>query len=203
MISVYQLKPKFQSLLRPLVNKLFNAGVTANQVTIAACVGSLVIALVVGLLASHAWVFWLVPLWMFIRMALNAIDGMLAREFNQKSGLGAYLNELCDVIADSALFLVFAFVATVNPSLVVLVVILSLLTEYAGVMAPLVGASRRYDGPMGKSDRALVFGVISAGIAIGWLPLTWINLLLWVIAALLVYTLVNRIKQGLKEISHH
>lgn len=203
MISVYQLKPKFQSLLRPLVNKLFNAGVTANQVTIAACVGSLVIALVVGLLASHAWVFWLVPLWMFIRMALNAIDGMLAREFNQKSGLGAYLNELCDVIADSALFLVFAFVATVNPLLVVLVVILSLLTEYAGVMAPLVGASRRYDGPMGKSDRALAFGVISAGIAIGWLPLTWINVLLWVIAALLVYTLVNRIKQGLKEISHH
>lgn len=203
MISVYQLKPKFQSLLRPLVNKLFNAGVTANQVTIAAGVGSLVIALVVGLLASHAWVFWLVPLWMFIRMALNAIDGMLAREFNQKSGLGAYLNELCDVIADSALFLVFAFVATVNPLLVVLVVILSLLTEYAGVMAPLVGASRRYDGPMGKSDRALAFGVISAGIAIGWLPLIWINVLLWVIAALLVYTLVNRIKQGLKEISHH
>lgn len=202
MISVYQLKPKFQSLLRPLVNKLFNMGVTANQVTLAACIGSLIIALAVAWLASHVWIFWLIPLWMFIRMALNAIDGMLAREFGQKSGLGAYLNELCDVIADSALFLVFAFVATVNPSLVVLVVIVSLLTEYAGVMGPLVGASRRYDGPMGKSDRALAFGVISAGIAIGWLPVTWINALLWVIAALLVYTLINRIKQGLKEISH-
>lgn len=202
MISVYQLKPKFQSLLRPFVNKLFNAGVTANQVTLVACFGSLVIALVVALLASHLWIFWLIPIWMFIRMALNAIDGMLAREFDQKSGLGAYLNELCDVIADSALFLVFAFVASVNPLLVVLVVIVSLLTEYAGVMGPLVGASRRYDGPMGKSDRALAFGVISAGIAIGWLPVTWINTLLWVIAALLVYTLINRVKQGLKEISH-
>lgn len=202
MISVYQLKPKFQALLRPLVKKLFDAGITANQVTIAACVGSLIIALIVALAANYAWVFWLIPLWMFIRMALNAIDGMLAREFDQKSGLGAYLNELCDVIADSALFLVFAFVATVNPLLVVLVVILSLLTEYAGVMGPLVGASRRYDGPMGKSDRALAFGVISAGIAIGWLPVAWINALLWVIAALLVYTLINRVKQGLKEISH-
>ncbi len=202
MISVYQLKPKFQSLLRPFVNKLFNAGVTANQITLVACFGSLVIALVVALLASHLWIFWLIPIWMFIRMALNAIDGMLAREFDQKSGLGAYLNELCDVIADSALFLVFAFVASVNPLLVVLVVIVSLLTEYAGVMGPLVGASRRYDGPMGKSDRALAFGVISAGIAIGWLPVTWINTLLWVIAALLVYTLINRVKQGLKEISH-
>lgn len=201
MISVYQLKPKFQALLRPLVEKLFNAKITANQVTIAACIGSLLVALIVILLVTHLWVFWLIPIWMFIRMALNAIDGMLAREFGQKSSLGAYFNELCDVIADSALFLVFAFVFSVNPMLVVLVVILSLLTEYAGVMGPLVGASRRYDGPMGKSDRALAFGVISAGIAIGWLPLTWINPLLWIIAGLLIYTLVNRIKQGLKEIN--
>lgn len=201
MISVYQLKPKFQALLRPLVEKLFNAKVTANQVTIAACIGSLCIALIVVLAVSHLWVFWLIPIWMFIRMALNAIDGMLARDFGQKSSLGAYLNELCDVIADSALFLVFAFVFAVSPMLVVFVVILSLLTEYAGVMGPLVGASRRYDGPMGKSDRALTFGVISAGIATGWLPLTWINPLLWVIAGLLIYTLVNRIRQGLQEIN--
>lgn len=201
MISVYQLKPKFQALLRPLVEKLFNAKITANQVTVVACIGSLLVALIVILLVTHLWVFWLIPIWMFIRMALNAIDGMLAREFGQKSSLGAYFNELCDVIADSALFLVFAFVFSVNPMLVMLVVILSLLTEYAGVMGPLVGASRRYDGPMGKSDRALAFGVISAGIAIGWLPLTWINPLLWIIAGLLIYTLVNRIKQGLKEIN--
>lgn len=203
MISVYQLKPKFQALLRPLVKGLFAAKITANQVTIAACIGSLIVALVVAMAASHYWVFWLISVWMFIRMALNAIDGMLAREFDQKSGLGAYLNELCDVIADSALFLVFAFVTAVNPMLVVFIVILSLLTEYTGVMGPLVGASRRYDGPMGKSDRALIFGVISAGIAIGWLPVTWINVLLWVVAVLLVYTLINRVKQGLKEVSHH
>lgn len=203
MISVYQLKPKFQALLRPLVQKLFNANITANQVTIAACLGSLLVALIVVLAASHLWVFWLIPIWMFIRMALNAIDGMLAREFGQKSSLGAYFNELCDVIADSALFLVFAFVVSVSPMLVVLVVILSMLTEYAGVMGPLVGASRRYDGPMGKSDRALAFGVMSAGIAIGWLPLTWINPLLWIMAGLLMYTLVNRVKQGLKEIPNN
>ncbi|UYZ84329.1 CDP-alcohol phosphatidyltransferase family protein [Entomomonas sp. E2T0] len=203
MISVYQLKPKFQALLRPLVQKLFDAKVTANQVTIAACIGSLLVALLVVLASSHLWVFWLIPLWMFVRMALNAIDGMLAREFGQKSNLGAYFNELTDVIADSALFLVFVFVSGVNPMLVVLVVILSLLTEYAGVMGPLIGASRRYDGPMGKSDRALAFGVISAGIAIGWLPLTWINPLLWIIAGLLVYTLVNRIRQGLNEVSNN
>lgn len=202
-ISVYQLKPKFQALLRPLVKKMFDAGITANQVTLGACIGSLVVALVVALLASHLWVFWLIPLWMFVRMALNAVDGMLAREFGQKSGLGAYYNELCDVIADSALFCVFAFIPGVSASLVVFVVVVSMLTEYAGVMGPLVGVSRRYDGPMGKSDRALAFGVISAGVAIGWLPLSLINILLWIIVVLLIYTLVNRVKQGLMELSNN
>lgn len=201
MITVYQLKPKFQALLRPLVMKLYQAEVTANQVTITTCIGSVVVALIVGFLAHLQWIFWLIPSWMFIRMALNAIDGILAKEFFQKSSLGAYYNELCDVIADSALFLVFACISTVNQWLVVLIIILSILSEYAGVMGPLIGASRRYDGPMGKSDRALVFGTISAGIAIGWLPLTWLNPLLVIIALLLIYTLVNRVTRAVKEVS--
>lgn len=200
MISVYQLKPKFQELLRPFVKKLYNAKITANQVTITACIGSLIVAFIVGIAANFLWIFWLIPFWMFIRMALNAIDGMLAKEFNQKSSLGAYYNELCDAVADSALFIVFAFISGVNSWLVIFVIILSLLTEYAGVMGPLIGASRRYDGPMGKSDRALAFGVISTGIAIGWLPLTWLNPLLGIIALLLIYTLVNRVTQGVKEV---
>jgi len=40
MMSIYALKPKFQNLLRPLVRALYNRGVTANQVTLAACAGA-------------------------------------------------------------------------------------------------------------------------------------------------------------------
>jgi CDP-diacylglycerol--glycerol-3-phosphate 3-phosphatidyltransferase len=42
---------------------------------------------------------------MVVRMAFNAIDGMIACEFGGKSRLGAYLNELSDVVADAALYL--------------------------------------------------------------------------------------------------
>ncbi|HGN2101693.1 TPA: CDP-alcohol phosphatidyltransferase family protein, partial [Pseudomonas aeruginosa] len=108
MISVYQLKPRFQNLLRPGVQRLYRRGITANQVTLAACLLSLLVGALVAGFASHLWLFALVPLWMFLRMALNAVDGMLAREFGQKSDLGAYLNELTDVIADSGLYLPFA-----------------------------------------------------------------------------------------------
>lgn len=200
LISIYQLKPRFQNLLRPLVQRLFDRGITANQVTVAACAVSLVVGGLVALLAGHPWIFMLIPLWMIVRMALNAIDGMLAREFGQKSRLGAYLNELTDVIADSALFLPFALLPQVNLVQVLLVTLLAIFTEYAGVLGPMVGASRRYDGPMGKSDRAFCFGVLGAGVAIGWLSALWINLVLAVIAALLVYTLINRIRRGLEQV---
>lgn len=200
MISIYQLKPRFQNLLRPMVQRLFDRGVTANQVTLAACAISILIGAGVALFAAYQWVFVLIPLWMIVRMALNAIDGMLAREFGQQSRLGAYLNELTDVIADSALFLPFALIPGVNLLLILLVTLGAIFSEYAGVLGPMVGASRRYDGPMGKSDRALVFGVIGAGVAVGWFAPLWINIILALVAGLLVYTLINRVRRGLAEL---
>jgi len=197
--SIYQLKPRFQALLRPSVQRLYERGVTANQVTVSAALVSVLLGVLLAWLAHVTWLFVLIPLWMLLRMALNAVDGMLAREFGQQSKLGAYLNELSDVIADAALYLPFALLAGVSPTLVVLVVVSALICEYAGVMGPLAGASRRYDGPMGKSDRAFAFGVLGAGVAFGLLSPTWINGLLLVIALLSLYTLYNRVRRGLAE----
>lgn len=195
-MSLYALKPRFQALLRPGVRVLARAGVTANQVTVLACLSSLALG---GLLVWQRApvLFLLVPAWMLLRMALNAVDGMLAREHGQQSRLGAYLNELCDVIADSALFLPFALVAPFDPVWVVMVVLLALLSEFAGVLGPLVGAARRYDGPMGKSDRAFVFGAIGLYYGVvGSLP-GWIAPLMPLLCVLLVWTMVRRVRAGL------
>ena len=199
MPSIYQLKPRFQALLRPTVQRLHDRGVTANQVTVFAALVSVLLGLLLAARPDVTGLFILLPVWMLLRMALNAVDGMLAREFGQQSTLGGYLNELCDVIADAALYLPFALLTGVWPVLVVLVVILAIVSEYAGVMGPLVGASRRYDGPMGKSDRAFAFGVLGTGVAFGLLPASWIDGLLLVILALSLYTLYNRVRHGLAE----
>ena len=84
-MSIYALKPKFQNLLRPLVRRLYNRGVTANQVTLAACAVSVAVGILLSLGAQIPALFWLLPVWLFVRMALNAVDGMLAREFGQQS----------------------------------------------------------------------------------------------------------------------
>ena len=69
MLSIYHLKPRFQRVLRPFVTRLQQRGVTANQVTVTAAVVSLLIGLLVALFASRAWLFALIPVWMFLRMA--------------------------------------------------------------------------------------------------------------------------------------
>ncbi len=197
-MSVYQLKSRFQNLLRPLVRRLAAAGVTANQVTLVAAVVSVLLGVFLILVQGHGW-FALVPIWFFLRMAFNAIDGMLAREHGQKSLLGAYLNEMTDVVSDAALYMPFALVAPFNLGWMAAIVFLATLTEFAGVTGAANGRTRRYDGPMGKSDRAVVFGVLGAWIsAMGVLPgwLFWLQPLLCVA---LVLTIVNRVRGGLAE----
>lgn len=199
-VSIYSLKSRFQRLLRPFVVWLARTGVRANHVTIVACVISIALSFAL-IFVPRVW-FALVPVWMFLRMALNAVDGMLAREFGQKSALGGYLNELTDVISDAALYLPFAFVPPFNWMSVGAVIFLSALTEMTGVVAVMTGASRRYDGPMGKSDRAFAFSLIAIWITAtnGRLPF-YSALIMWSIAALAGITVLNRVRAGLRELS--
>ncbi len=198
-MTIYDLKPAFQNLLRPICKGLANAGVSANQVTVAAMGLSLLVGGLFAAYPTSAWAALLLPIWLFLRMALNAIDGMLAREHNMKSALGGVLNEIGDVISDTALYLPFALVPGLAPQLVIAVVLISIFTEMAGVVAIQIGASRRYDGPMGKSDRAFVFGVLALllglGIETGW----WMNAALAVVALLTAWTVINRCRKALAE----
>ena len=114
MVSIYDLKPTFQARLRPLADGLANRGITANQVTVAAFLLSLAAGGLLLLWPGAALPLLLVPVVLFIRMALNAIDGMLAREHGQKSDLGALLNELGDLFSDAALYLPFAAIPGVS-----------------------------------------------------------------------------------------
>ncbi|NTS32405.1 CDP-alcohol phosphatidyltransferase family protein [Phyllobacterium sp. BT25] len=199
MPTLYSLKPAFQNLLRPLVGRLVARGVTANQVTLAAAVLSVLAGAVVALFYDIFVVFWLLPVVLFVRMALNAIDGMMAREFRQASKLGAYLNELGDVVSDVALILPFMLAGPFAPPGVVTFAIAAMLTEYAGVLGVMTGGGRGYDGPFGKSDRALALGVIAALIGSGIMLPYWFGWIFPLMALLSVYTMINRVRAGLRR----
>ena len=197
--TLYALKPKFQELLRPLVGRLAAAGVTANQVTMLALAMSVAAGAFVALEAESVRPFLLLPLVFLARMTLNAIDGMLAREFGQQSPLGAYLNELADVVSDAALYLPFAFVAPFGPWSIGLVIVASCVSEMAGALGPMAGTARRFDGPMGKSDRALVFGVLALYIGLGYALPEATSWLLPALTFLIGCNIVLRVHRGAAE----
>lgn len=199
MASIYALKPAFQNSLRPLVERLARHKITANQVTLAALFLSLAGGGAIALFPGHAWPLLLLPAILLARMALNAIDGMLAREHAMQSPLGAVLNELGDVISDAALYLPLALVTGISAPLMVMLVVLAILTETAGILGPQIGASRRYDGPMGKSDRAFTLGALALTLGLGAPPGLWVDGLLVAVCVLLVLTVFNRSAHAIRE----
>ena len=198
MASIYDLKPRFQTLLRPMTRSLAGAGVNANQVTVSALFLSALLGATILAWPEARWPLLLMPVVLLLRMALNAIDGMLAREHGMKSHLGAVLNELGDVVADTALYLPLAALPGVSPFLLVPVVVLAVITEMAGVVAVQIGGERRYDGPFGKSDRAFAFGLICLLLGLGVPAGVWLDLVLGVMVALSTVTVVNRVRKALR-----
>ena len=199
MTSVYDLKPRFQAFLRPAMRALARAGVTPNAITTAALVGSVAVG---GAIAAGEarWILAVLPAWLFVRMALNALDGMMARERGQATQLGAVLNEVGDVVSDLALYLPFALRAPEAALPVVLFTAAAVLTEFCGVLGQALGGSRRYDGPMGKSDRALVVGAYALALAFHAPAADAAPWLFDALAALALLTCWNRLTRTLAEL---
>lgn len=196
MLTIYDLKPKFQNLLRPIVQWLADKHIRPNQVTWFALFLSGLLGAFIYFSNGAAWSLLLLPVGLFIRMGLNAIDGMLAREHDMQTKDGAMLNEMTDVIADSFIYLAFVSIPLVEPSLIVLFVIISIFTEMAGIVGQAINNDRRYDGPMGKSDRAFAIGLAGVLIAFELINKEWLLYYLLLAILLSIVTLYNRMKKG-------
>lgn len=192
MASLYDLKPRFQTLLRPASRALLGAGITPNAVTLAALALSLVMGAALALWPASRLVLAAVPLVLLLRMALNALDGMMARAGGKESKLGLVLNEVSDILADGAIYFPLALALGVHPLLAGGFVLLSAASEAAGLCGIATGAGRRYDGPLGKSDRAAAAGLVALVVAAGLPHAAWIGWAFAALAALTALTTANR-----------
>ena len=199
-ISIYSLKKKFQDLLMPLCKKLNSMGITPNQITIGTMILSIIFSIIFYIFSKYKWLFLIVPMFFLIRMALNALDGMIASRFDKKTNLGVFLNEIGDVIADTVFFLCFFSAISINTVLTILFVFLGILSEYTGVTAIQIDGKSNYEGPMGKSDRAFFISVLSIFIFLG-IDGRYINYFIYLGIFLLIITIYNRMKSTLKDVA--
>ena len=198
MISVYKIKPKFQQLLMPILKGLHKIGVSANQITISSILFSLIIGVSFWFAGSNKYLFLALPIGLFIRMTLNALDGMMARTYNQQTKTGEILNEIGDVISDLFIFFPLLIFEKDNLYLIVAFLCLSIVNEFAGILGKVVSNNRQYDGPMGKSDRALIIGLYGL---LSFFSIGFGNYSSWIFSGIIILILIStitRIKKALK-----
>lgn len=186
-------------MLMPLVNLLHKNHVTPNQVTISACLLSILIGVLFYFNYESSWIYAVIPVFMFVRMAMNAIDGVLAKKFNLQSRLGKFLNELTDVISDTALFIPFLLLTQTFQASVIIFISLSIISEMAGVLSEVNSGERRYDGPMGKSDRAFLIGAVAVLLLFN-VPLEpYLHIVFIIASVLIAVNIYKRAAGGLEE----
>ena len=146
--------------------------------------------------SNYNFLYLIVPIFLFLRMALNALDGMIANKFNQKTKIGVFYNEAGDVISDTVFFYVFLRIIGVNEVYNLLFIFLSALSEYIGVVAVMVDNKRHYEGPMGKSDRAFLISLLA--IIYFFVGNQYFDYIMILSIFLLIFTIYNRVKSSLR-----
>ena len=195
-ISIYKLKTKFQNLLMPICEKLVKLKVSPNQITVTTVLLNIVFAGLIYKFNDYKLIYLTIPVFLFLRMALNALDGMIANKFNQKTKMGVFYNEAGDVISDTVFFYVFLRVIGISEMYNLLFVFLSALSEYIGVVAVMVDNKRHYEGPMGKSDRAFLISLLA--IIYYFIGNQYFNYILILAIVLLIFTIFNRVRSSVK-----
>lgn len=156
--SSYQLKHQFQQGLAPLARLLVELRVSANQVTLA-CFSLCFIYSALLIIWNTEKLLYFLPFVLFIKIALNAVDGMIATLSDSSSKTGEVLNELCDTLADVLLFLALYFVF-LQSFLWLILVVLVFVVDYVGVLVWRFEGKRTFAGPFGKSDRAIYLSIV-------------------------------------------
>jgi CDP-diacylglycerol--glycerol-3-phosphate 3-phosphatidyltransferase len=203
MAPAYDLKPRLQAMLRPMVQRLAERGIEPEQlsyaaVALATITGALIAALP-GVLPHSSRLLLILPAALLLRIALNLMEEMLTSAQPMPTPRARLSREVSDVLCDALLYLPLALYPGVSGGLVVTLVVLGLCAEVAGLAALGIGADRRREGPMGKNDRAIVFGLLGLIMALDPDNAIWLPWLLLPASAMAIATIVNRVRAAERQ----
>ena len=199
MLDLPDTKPFLEGVFRPAALELFRLGARPNALTLTSLAASTFAGTLLLAFPAETWPLLAMLATMLARLALNHIDGIMARERGLKTPLGGLLNELATPAEDMALYLPLAARPDMPAMLIVSAVMLSVLVEVAGLSPVTIGGTRRVDGPMSKVVRGVFFGALVLGAVIGLAPAPWAPAALTLVLGLLAVTAWNRLRRAVAE----
>ena len=120
----------------------------------------------------HPWLLFVAPLFCYLRLWFNMLDGMVALASGKASWRGEILNDLPDRVSDVLIFAGVAHSGWMNPFLGYWAAMFALLTAYVGMFGQAGGVQREFSGVMSKPWRMVTLGVGAwITFALGSLPI--------------------------------
>jgi CDP-diacylglycerol--glycerol-3-phosphate 3-phosphatidyltransferase len=191
MTGLYAIKPRFQQALRPVEDWLVRRRVHPDELTLAALGLSVAGGVAIACSPALPPLLLAVPLVVLARLALNALDGQVARRLGLARPWGEVLNEVSDRGADLALLGGVLFLPGIHPAWSAALIAV-LLASYTGIAGRAAGGRRQYGGLMGKADRMLTLAG-AAPLAMLWDGVTVFSCCLGLILAGALVTVAQRL----------
>ncbi|HSP45839.1 MAG TPA: hypothetical protein VLO30_07590, partial [Chthoniobacterales bacterium] len=131
----------------------------ADAISYASVVAAAIASLCFWKSGLHPWLLFVAPLFCYVRLWFNMLDGMVALASGKASWRGEILNDLPDRVSDVLIFAGVAHSGWMNPFLGYWAAIFALLTAYVGMFGQAVGVHREFSGVMSKPWRMVTLHV--------------------------------------------
>jgi phosphatidylglycerophosphate synthase len=174
-------------------------GIHPDAISYSSMVAAAIAAICFWRSGETRWLLIFAPLFCFLRLWFNMLDGMVAIAANNASRRGEILNDLPDRVSDIVIFVGAAHSGLMNPLIGYWAAIFSVLTAYLGLFGQALGGQREYGGIMSKPWRIAALSIGAwVTFAMGPLPIrrfSILDLTCLVIIAGCVQTIVVRLKR--------
>lgn len=134
-------------------------GIHPDAISCLSILAALAAALCFWKSGGNAWLLIVAPLFCFLRLWFNMLDGMVAVATGKASARGEVVNDLPDRISDVIIFVGAAHSGLMNPLIGYWTAILSLFTAYVGLFGQAIGGRREFGGIMSKPWRMVALSL--------------------------------------------
>ena len=134
-------------------------GIHADAISYLSIVAALIAAICFWQSEARHGLLIIAPLFCYLRLWLNMLDGLVAFAAGKASRRGELLNDLPDRISDIVIFVGVAHSGLMNPLIGYWTAIFAVLTSYVGLFGQALRVQRQFGGVMSKPWRMVALSI--------------------------------------------
>src|SRR6476659_7467835 len=134
-------------------------GIHPDAISYLSVVAALIAAICFWKSGATRWLLIIAPLFCYLRLWFNMLDGLVAFAAGKASRRGEILNDLPDRISDIIIFVGVAHSGLMNPLIGYWTAIFAVLTSYVGLFGQALRVQRQFGGVMSKPWRMVALSI--------------------------------------------